>query len=121
MALPSLNVKHTFHVHQNTILSCILFYVLTLVIEDLGSLVHYLILLLLTPFTCFLQKQYHKGHQNDQNTLGYFQIFPLLYILFFIIYKIIALGIIGIGQVNLKKTILEKKHGLKLTVPFFFA
>ena len=57
------------------------------------------ILLLATSFYLLSTKQVHKGHQNDQNTPGVLKYFQLLPISFFTNYKLIAIEIVGNGQV----------------------
>ena len=56
-------------------------------------------LLFIAPFLCCLQKQHYNVHQNDHNTLGVPKHFQLMHNSFFITYKPVAFGIIGIGQV----------------------
>ena len=50
-------------------------------------------------------RQYHNGPQNDHNTLVFSDYIQLLYNSFFIMFKTIAIGIIGIGQVIKKNNI----------------
>ena len=47
----------------------------------------------------FSTRQHHNGHQNDHNTLVFSNYIQLLYNSFFIIFKTIEIGIVGIGQV----------------------
>ena len=64
-----------------------------------------LILFPMFPPHLSLPRQYHKGPQNDHNTLVFSDYIPLLYNSFFIMSKTIAIGIIGIGQVIKKNNI----------------